>query len=126
MMQDLVVKYGFLEHDDYQEYFKTFNITLGMAFIMPFAMYSFGLLFIIAFTVVYKGMLGYVAFNLFQWLPEGLHFMRKYVYGILGLIFMVIIGVGYFMNMYYLFLVASIILYWSIMFKYGQVSKPIR
>jgi len=52
--------------------------------------------------------------------------MRKYVYGIFGLAFMAMMGVGYFMSLYYMFVVASLVLYWSIMFKYGQVSKPIR
>jgi hypothetical protein len=32
---------------------------------------------------------------------------------------MIMMGIGYFMNLYYMFVVASIFLYWSIMFKYG-------
>ena len=39
---------------------------------------------------------------------------------------MLIFASGYFMNLYYLFVVASITLYWAIMFKYGIVSKKIR
>jgi hypothetical protein len=45
--------------------------------------------------------------------------MRKYVYGIFGLAFMAMMGVGYFMSLYYMYVVASLVLYWSIMFKYG-------
>ena len=52
--------------------------------------------------------------------------MRKYFYGILGITFMIMMGIGYFMNLYYMFVVASIILYWSTMFKYGQASKKFR
>ena len=64
-MQDLLIRYGFLEHDDYQEYFKTYNITQGMIMILPLAMYSSSFLLIFTLTVVYKYLIGYIAFSLF-------------------------------------------------------------
>ena len=65
LLQSKIAKYGFLEHDDYQEYFQTFTITKGMVILMPFVMYGAGFGFIVIVTIGYKGLLGYLPFMLF-------------------------------------------------------------
>ncbi len=119
------MRYGFLEHDDYQSDFRTYSITPGMAVMLPVLNYAGSVAVTIGMTIVWKCFIsgGYFSFQLFIWLPEKWQYLRKYVYGCLGFGFMIVFALGFFTSLYYLFFLAFLLLYWSMMFKYGRISK---
>lgn len=126
LLQSKIVEYGFLEHDDYQKYFLTYDLTIEHLIVLPFLTYTAGFLYVFELTRVFKYVVsgGWLLFNLFDYImPESMKYYRKYVAHSLGLLFILLFGVGYFMNLYYLFLCASIVLYWSITLRYSKISK---
>jgi len=101
-LQDKLVTYGFLEHDDYQWHFQTFDFTHGHLLVLPFLSYTASVLMVFALTVVVKYAFGWLFFNLFSTiLPPYMTYYRRYLYTILALLFMMVFGSGYFMNLYY-------------------------
>lgn len=95
---------------------------------MPLTTYTASVAAVWIVTGLWKRVLsgGWIIFNLFVWLPEKFGYIRKYVYSMLGLGFMIVFAFGFFITLYHLYIVASILLYWSIMFKYGHLPKRIR
>lgn len=126
IFQDHLLRYGFLEHDDYQLQFKTYTLTLGQALLLPAFSYTFTLIFVTFWTVLYKYSLTWVLFKVFSNLPKGMARCRRYISAGLGLLFMALFAAGFFMNLYYLFVCASIVLYWSVTISYSKVSKENR
>ena len=124
----MIVLYGFLEHDDYQEYFQTFDITLDYALALPVLSYSATVIYVVGLTVVYKRVLsgGWLCFNIFHILPSYLRFYRRYLSAVLGLLFLCVFLVSYLVNMYQMIFVASIILYWSILLSYSKSGDEIK
>lgn len=96
---------------------------MGYLLLLPFLSYSATLLLVTLLTVVFKYGLGWLCFNLFTWVPTYLNFLRRILYAILAIVSLLLFGYGYFMSFYYLFLAASVLLYWSVMLRYNKVSK---
>ena len=123
LFQDYIVHYGFLEHDDYQVYFQTFNITPGYLIMLPLLSYTATVIFSLTFTVIFKYVVsgGWIIFSVFTSLPKSLNHCRRYISASLGLLFMALFGVGFFMNLYYLFVCASLVLFWSTLMSFSKV-----
>ncbi len=126
--QDVIVRHGFLEHDDYQSEFRTYTLSRLGAAVVALMGYAGAVIISVGIGIVWKAALsgGWIAFHLFVWLPERYHYLRKYCYTMLGFGFMVVFALGFFTSLYYLFFIALWLLSWSISFKYGHLPKTLR
>jgi hypothetical protein len=90
---------------------------------LPVLSYSSTVVFTVIFTIVFKYVVsgGWLIFQVFTKLPKSVNHCRRYISAILGLVFLVLFGVGYFMNLYYLFVCASVVLFWSTVITYSKV-----
>ena len=126
--QDVIVRHGFLEHDDYQSEFRTYTISRVGAGIVAVMSYAGAVLISVIVGVLWKGGVsgGWLGFQMFVWLPERYQYLRKYFYTTLGFGFMIVFALGFFTSLYYLFFIAFWLLSWSIAFKYGHLPKALR
>lgn len=111
---NLILRYGFIMHDDYQEMFKTFTFTPGYALLLPVLTHA-STLVIALIAWLLKNLLGYLLFWGFATRFEGVRFCRKcrlYLGGALGLLFYLMFAAGFFMNLYYLFALSYVVLFW--------------
>ena len=122
------MRYGFLEHDDYQAEYRTYRLTRAGCAIVAVMNYAGTIGVSIAMCTVWKGIVsgGWFVFRVFVWMPERFQYLRKYVYSILGFGFLISFGLGFFKDLYYLFFLALWLLSWSMYFKYGHLPKSLR
>lgn len=93
--------------------------------LLPFLSYTSTALLIFTLTVLFKYILslGWFIFILNDYIPSSMKLARRYVYSILGIAFMVLFGAGYIMNLYLLYALASLLLYWATMLRYSKIPK---
>jgi len=91
---------------------------------LPFLSYAGTVVFSIIVIVGFKylGSGGWLLYQVFSRLPKGFNYFRRYISAGLGLLFMAMLGAAYLMNLYYLFVCASLVLYWSVMISYTKLS----
>ena len=77
-LQNHLVLSGFLEHDDYQVFFKTFKITPLYAMMLPFLSYTSTFLLVLILTIAFKYIVGGISYVAFDHLPAVMTYYRRY------------------------------------------------